>query len=305
MIVIDELYGKSYHSGKVGLFADTQAEVPPTGVETTIPAYKNKLEQGCTCHTGDGRIGFLDNYDHWRWTGDYEEFTVVRSGSNVSEKIQITPYIEKNGYDLTAHRKKGTYYGGYALQSGVTPASAPYDGGNWTWSTMETADGTHLKPVPNTTYYVCEFPAGYMRLYLHGGFSGNTWKSFIPVTAIPHNHVDNGGFLFSGEEVECSGASKTLDITVGGRTVTITVESCFSENFHYGITEGYLMWLQSTDVKPFMVEGTMSEIIPYVVTADGVNVKSRVKNLVMWNDLKVSGEGKTTWTPGIDPEVGW
>lgn len=302
MIILKKLLGKNEKSGKLELFASTQAEVPSLGEQTAhlIPNFKNKLEPGSMCFTADFHQAILDTHDHWVWEGEYDTFQVYHSGrpaSEAVETIQITPYIEANGYDLTTHRTKGTYYGGYALASGVTTSEDAYDGANWTWSTMETADGTHLSPVADTMYYVREMPSAYLRATILAFNSGSNITDFRPLSDLPDTNGANLGWIFNDmDEIAYYGFYQSVT-WVG---ITHTVVSEFGE--HGAKAGGWLFSAKGTTIAPYMRAGASLKVVPWLLTDDGVKVVSRAGFVIFWGELKVG----TIWGHGIpDPEVGW
>ena len=269
MIILKKLLGKNEKSGKLELFASTQAEVPSLGEQ-----------------------------DHWVWEGEYDTFQVYHSGRSASEAvetIQITPYIEANGYDLTTHRTKGTYYGGYALASGVTTSEDAYNGSNWTWSTMETADGTHLVPTANAVYYVKDIPT----LFLHNkpimAWSGNRVSNFLPVSDLDDLKYANAGWIVNGTtDYNLKGAATTL--TVNGHLYTVA--DLFGA---IGVTEGRLFWGNFSDFAPFIVANAETTLRAFVLTEDGIKSVSRVEATLKWKDLNPQ---HVDMSETIDPETG-
>lgn len=294
MIIIDSVSPVEHGRGSVRsiytLYADTMDEVPLTGAETKplISGLEDDLPPTTLLYTGDYQIAVLDTYDHWRWKSESEDDTNVfyvyhsgRPAASAIETVHITPYIEENGYDLTRNRTKGTYYGGYALASGVTPSNDAYDGSNWTWTTMETASGTAITPTAGVTYYVKEAPHGYLRVQLHGGMSGGKVTSLTALSGIDDLHPERIGIKINDDDYETGSAYSSYK--VGG--TTYTVNSAFSK---YGVNSGYMYCITYTNIAKYLVEGNTIKFFPFWETPDGVRVDARAGQAFICNDLNTS-----------------
>lgn len=307
MIIIDSVSPVEHGHGSVRsiytLYADTMDEVPLTGAETKplISGLEDDLPPTTLLYTGDYQIAVLDTYDHWRWKSESEDDTNVfyvyhsgRPAASAIETVHITSYIEEHGYDLTRNRTKGTYYGGYALESGVTPSDDAYDGSNWTWTTMETASGTAITPTAGVTYYVKELPSAYLRAKILVFTTGTRITDFRPLSDLPDTNGSDLGWIFNDTDAIAYYGFYQSVTWVG---ITHTVESEFGE---YGAKPGgWLFSAKSTTIAPYLKAGTTLKVVPKLITDDGVTVVSRSGFVMFWGEL-ISG---TFWGHALpDPE---
>ena len=213
--------------------------------------------------------------------------SVKGGGTNgMPERVTITDEILENGYDLTSHIPYGTLYGGYALDSGVTRTDDAYNGSNWTWTEMQTANGKTLHPVAGETYCIKEIPWGWLKAT--NSFAKSKATSAILFSSIDDQNYDDVGFYVCNElpktdegyvrrklsVVNPEGRWHDWDTYIG----SYTVASLFGNS--YGISGGYLfaIYLASQYGLPednvFFVDNGLVSIIPYAITKDGLEIKS-------------------------------
>ena len=225
--------------------------------------------------------------------------SVKGGGTNgMPERVTITDEILENGYDLTSHIPYGTLYGGYALIDGITMTEDPYDGANWTWTTMETASGQTLQPVAGETYVVKELPWGYLKIHAYQGRQGGVWKNLYYLScwdgcddADPglnpniyiNGHIsyaDAGWYLWKEGEAD---KIKFANAACGKIGTYNAMDSYFKPN--YGMPDGIPFIGLGEGSSQVIVANTAYTIRPYVTTPDGVEVVSPACAVIQTGDL--------------------
>ena len=136
-----------------------------------------------------------------------DTFTVYHTGRDstdegVIETYYVDEYTDKT-FDLTGNLTSGTLYGGYYLENGFTaPADGKkYDGSNWTFTDPETANGTAITPVKDTTYYIKEVPDTYLRpvQFETYNYFSKIETDFYLISTVDDSNYQKTGFTISGE----------------------------------------------------------------------------------------------------------
>ena len=152
----------------------------------------------------DEKYPYHDLYAVWK---QRDTFTVYHTGRDstdegVIETYYVDEYTDKT-FDLTGNLTSGTLYGGYYLENGFTaPADGKkYDGSNWTFTDPETANGTAITPVKDTTYYIKEVPDTYLRpvQFETYNYFSKIETDFYLISTVDDSNYQKTGFTISGE----------------------------------------------------------------------------------------------------------
>ena len=236
----------------------------------------------------DEKLPYDDLYALWAGT-----FTVVHSGlANATAEANVTKVAlttkntaqldvvdGKLTYNLTKNVTEGFLYGGYYVQAPkataeITVSDAAYNGANWTWTKMGTADGSAIVPQPGATYYIKEVPASmYLQPYFHYTYSktNNKIQTGWLLSDIDDGNYTDTGFVFikNGKTAKVVSSLK-LSSATSTSTVTLTAPKIFGGK---GVTKGYLGYLQVMKSGAKMNGfGTDMEIRQYWKTCDGLYV---------------------------------
>ena len=228
--------------------------------------------------------------------------SVKGGGTNgMPERVTITDEILENGYDLTSHIPYGTLYGGYALRDGITTMTDdPYDGGNWMWETMQTANGQALQPVAGETYYVKELPWGYLMSKVGQSSSGGKVVQYVFFCAVDHVPGTAGGtvdvtcgYYLNGVKRTCLGIDE--DVTFGG--VKYTPSVCSSAL----VTDGWVWYDMVRYSQGDFTDNSVIMFVPYITTKDGVEVKGTEHNIISVGDRTSGSSGAKWYRLNINP----
>lgn len=225
-------------------------------------------------------------------------FYVYHSSTASTESIFMGDVKADGTYDITAKTASGYYYGGYYSDLKASSKGISYTGqaGFWTKSNAITINGTTMKPVPGTTYYLKEVPAGYLRPYIHvvyNTYRGNALSQIYLMTAVEDtNYTDIGLNVFenvAGERLKLA-ASFTITNAETGSSTKVTPATAFGS---YGVTRGYLgVWDANKALESM---NTQFSYQAYWTTPDGVTVNGTVIRSVDTGDNTY----QNFQTPGI------
>jgi hypothetical protein len=233
------------------------------------------------------------------FTNTAKVFYVYHSG--VKGGNVETHSVTESPFNLVETVTENTLYGGYYLKSGISaPAeiddSTPaYDGSNWTWIKPETAVGTAITPVADTTYYLKEVPATYLIPTQIETFNRYNYalRHLILTTAVDDTNYKEMGFAVDGTNTEGAAAEK-MQISFGknsgdlsNTTVDLDVKKITSSSVEKGLVCFACVFNYATQVyDDIIVEGKTNTLSlkPYWITPDGITVTGSGMRRIMIAD---------------------
>ena len=251
-----------------------------------------------------------NNYTITYTNSQKPEFYIYHSSVAVDGDLETIPMSEVNAdgtYNLYAHTKTGTLYGGYYLDyagkgdykdDGVPGTTGVvYTGMNYEWTDPQTVIGTAMKPEAGVTYYIKEVPTYYLRNYHQITYvksSGALTGLYLMSAVDDKNYTETGFYLQTtdGKEAE---VVKTFTITnsATGKAVTLKANTVFKS---IGITgdgsENNLLTYWNATGSDYYAAGSFT-VLPYWITPDTITVKGISTRTVTISSMTKAGIKKT------------
>ncbi|MBQ3272568.1 MAG: VWA domain-containing protein [Solobacterium sp.] len=216
------------------------------------------------------------------------EFYIYHSSVAVDGALETIPMSAVNAdgtYDLFAHAKEGTLYGGYYLDyagkgdyadDGVKGTTGvAYTGMNYEWTNPQTVLGTAMKPQAGVTYYIKEVPTYYLRNYHQITFlktTPQTLTGLYLISAVDDRNYNETGFVLKSTDSKEATVVQSLAITNSGtgKTTTLKANTVFNS---LGITEeGEYLTYWAANGSSYYAVGSFT-VLPYWVTPDNITVR--------------------------------
>ena len=236
------------------------------------------------------------------------EFYIYHSSVAVDGDLETIPMSAVNAdgtFDLFAHAKEGTLYGGYYLDyagkgdyadDGVKGTTGvAYTGMNYEWTNPQTVLGTAMKPQAGVTYYIKEVPTYYLRNYHQITFlktTPQTLTGLYLISAIDDRNYNETGFVLKSTDSKEATVVQSLAITNSGtgKTTTLKANTVFKS---LGITEeGEYLTYWAVNGSSYYAVGSFT-VLPYWVTPDNITVRGISTRTITITSMTKPGVSKS------------